>query len=244
MDNNSSNYNKYKISIADDDVHNVISDHYGGNNKNKDCDSYCSILSDSETKTIEIKDFSSREVCYYKMIDKYFKQCTVEKIEKMVNIINKDSEISLRILDWFVTRYSQKYNIYYKINNDVDDFNVHISYKAQLKSFKKRYFDPFRRRKKFYYYYNTQNNEKKSILTTIGQMNFFKWAFDHKVIEYVEERHHIISKAMNKANKEDKKRKKNKTTKSFSSSKSSKSKYSHSTDKKEDDELSIFLSFD
>ena len=125
-----------------------------------------------------------------------------------------------------------------------DDFNVHISYKAQLKSFKKRYFDPFRRRKKFYYYYNTQNNEKKSILTTIGQMNFFKWAFDHKVIEYVEERHHIISKAMNKANKEDKKRKKNKTTKSFSSSKSSKSKYSHSTDKKEDDELSIFLSFD
>jgi len=235
----------YKISIADDNVLNMISNCYDNceTKSNNDCESFdTSGISESDTKTIEIKDFSSREMCYYKLLDKYFKSCSIEKIEKMVNIINKVSEISLRILDWFVTRYSQKYNIYYKINNDVDDFNVHISYKAQLKSYKKRYFDPFRRRKKFNYKYNKDDSEKE-ILTTLGQLNFFKWAFDHKVIEYVELNHNTISKAMNKANKDDKKRKKgnNEKTKVH---KTNKSKNLSGKVKKKEEELSIFLTFD
>ena len=49
--------------------------------------------------------------------------------------------------------------------------------------------------------------KKKCILTTIGQLNFFRWAFSNNVIDYVEKNHKNISKAMNKSNKEDKKRK-------------------------------------
>ena len=72
----------------------------------------------------------------------------------MIDIINGKSEISLRILDWFVTRYSNKYKITIDMGDEEDIFNVHISYKAQLKSYKKKYFDPFRRKKKFFFLNN------------------------------------------------------------------------------------------
>lgn len=153
--------------------------------------------------------FSKKEAFYYKMIDRFFKDCTEEQIVKMLNIINKESEISLRILDWFVTRHSKK-KIDFDLNND-EIFDVHISYKAQLKSYKKTYFDPFRRRKKFYYNYD-KNNTKKQVYTTIGQLNFFRWAISNNIIEYVEKNLTQLTKAMNSSNKEDKKKKQRQTS--------------------------------
>ena len=164
-------------------------------------------------------DLSKKETFYYKIIDRYYKSLNIKKIETMIDIVEGKSKISLRLLDWFVTRYANKYKIRFektesKINNEGDDkfdkkvdkgFNVHISYKAQLKSYKKRYFDPFRRRKKFAYYFD---KEKKTVLcTTIGQLNFFKWAFSNDVIDYVANNYNTISKAMVNTNKLDKTRK-------------------------------------
>jgi hypothetical protein len=146
------------------------------------------------------------------MIDKFFRDCTEDQITKMLNIINKESEISLRILDWFVTRYAKK-KIDFEINGLQRDeiFDVHISYKAQLKSYKKTYFDPFRRRKKFYYSYD-MINAKKNVYTTIGQLNFFRWAISNNIIEYVEKNLSQLTKAMNSSNKEDKKKKQQKSS--------------------------------
>lgn len=154
-----------------------------------------------------ILKFSPREVSYYNTIDKYFRTLQKQKIEKMLDIIEGTSNISLRILDWFVTKYAHTNKVRYKVEQcDEDSFHVHLGYKSQLKTFKKKYFDPFRRRTKFYYNYDKTYKELV-IDTTIGQLNFFKWAFGNKVIEYVEKHIKIISKAMNIANKEDKKRK-------------------------------------
>jgi hypothetical protein len=166
-------------------------------------------LNDRKQKNNITNLFTKKESCYYKMIDKFFKDCTDEQITKMLGIINKESEISLRILDWFVTRYSKK-----RIDFDLgveEVFDVYISYKAQLKSYKKTYFDPFRRRKKFYYCYDKHNN-KKQIYTTIGQLNFFRWAITNNIIDYVEKNLISLTKAMNSANKEDKKKKKYKNS--------------------------------
>jgi len=164
-------------------------------------------------------DLSKKETFYYKIIDRYYKSLDIKKIETMIDIVDGKSKISLRLLDWFVTRYANKYKIRFeksenKINDEADDkfdkkvdkgFNVHISYKAQLKSYKKRYFDPFRRRKKFAYYFD---KEKKTVLcTTIGQLNFFRWAFVNDVIDYVSNNYNTISKAMVNTNKLDKTRK-------------------------------------
>jgi hypothetical protein len=125
-----------------------------------------------------------------------------------VAIVNGDSQISLRLLDWFVTRHSNRNKILIDISSTLID--VHISYKAQLKSYKKKYFDPFKRRTKFNYHFKTTDD---TIQTTIGQLNFFKWAIENNIINFIEANYDCISKDMNQSNKDDKHRKKEKATK-------------------------------
>lgn len=145
-----------------------------------------------------VQFFTKKELCYYKMIDKFYKNCSKDKIVKMIDIIDGISNISLRILDWFVTKFSRR-GIDIVINDET--YDIHINYKAQLKSYKKRYFDPFRRKKRFNYVY-VINNEVRILQTTIGQLNFFKWAINYDIINYVETNFHYITKAMNASNKE------------------------------------------
>lgn len=163
------------------------------------------------TTISSLKIFNKREIYFYNMIDKFYRQCDSTSIIKMIDIINGNSPISLRILDWFVTRYSNKKKLLITIDDIVID--VHISYKAQLKSYKKKYFDPFKRsdklgRGKFEYYFK---NVGKTIQTTIGQLNFFRWALENNILTYIENNYEIVSKEMNSSNKDDKKRKKEKS---------------------------------
>lgn len=172
----------------------------------------------TKSKDDIVKNFSKKEICYYKMIHKFFVSCDSENMTKMVNIINGKSDISLRVLDWFVTKYSKKRieSIQTKESKDSEVFDIRISYKSQLKAYKKRYFDPFRRRKKFLYLMDGKkimddmNYEKDEayVETTIGQLNFFKWAISNNIIKYVETNISQITKAMNASNKEDKNRRK------------------------------------
>lgn len=113
----------------------------------------------------------------------------------ILNILNGNSKISLRIIDWFVTNYSKKFNIHYKLNNNT--FNVYINYKLQLKGYSKKQFDPFCRRDRIEFYYN----ETEYIITTVGQLNFFRWTFINNIIDYIEQHLHIIEKDMNNSYK-------------------------------------------
>jgi hypothetical protein len=161
-----------------------------------------------------VKFFTTKELCHYKNIDKFFRDCHIRNpdiLTSMIDIIESRSEISLRILDWFVTKYSKK-KIPYGINKNTEVFDVRISYKAQLKGYKKRNFDPFRRRDKFYYPcneegYKLENGESKHVLTTLGQLNFFKWAFNNNIITYVEDNLDQIVTEMNNFTKDEKKKK-------------------------------------
>jgi len=209
--------------------------------------------SEPEQNKIEfdpIKFFTNKELCYYKMIDKFFKSCTEEQITKMLAIVNGKSNISLRVLDWFVTRYSKKKSDFNETTNG-ETFDVHISYKSQLKSYRKKYFDPFRRRKKFHYSYD-KTDPSKTFHTTLGQLNFFYWAISNNIIAFVENHVDKILKAMNQSNKEDKKKKetkkknKNKIMRQKKVAQESKQKDVNITAKKtmNDDEVQIVLSFD
>lgn len=100
-----------------------------------------------------------------------------EYIEKMKNIVDQHNVISLRVLDWFITNYSKKNHII--ITNN---FNVYQNYKLMLKSFSKRQFDPFCRKNKIIFYY-TDNDY---IETSCGQLCFFRWCFENKILEYVQ----------------------------------------------------------
>jgi hypothetical protein len=72
-----------------------------------------------------------------------------ENLNKMIRIINGDSEISLRIVDWFVTNYAKKYYTVYEQTSGNEDkqsitrFKVYNDYKLKLKAYSKKRFDPF-----------------------------------------------------------------------------------------------------
>ena len=105
------------------------------------------------------------------------------KIKILKDIIDNKSQLSLRLIDWYVTNYCKQHNIVYILNrkNNKEYFNVYMNYRAQLKAFKKVLFDPFRRRDRILFCYDKNN----CISTTIGQLNFFRWAIDNEVLEHL-----------------------------------------------------------
>ena len=118
-------------------------------------------------------------------------------IEDILPILTGNTRLSIRLIDWFVTNYSKKNNIVYSLeetNNTISKyFNVYTNYKAQLKGYKKKLFDPFCRKRRIPFYYG----DNKCLITTIGQLNFFKWALEYKILEYLENNYNIINIDMN-----------------------------------------------
>ena len=140
---------------------------------------------------------SSQENTLIITLDNFFKNKLY--MDTMLPIVNGYSVISLRALDWFVTNYSKNKKISYLLRSSKTCFNVHYNYKAQLKAFNKKFFDPFCRGNRIPFFYDNEN----CIITTIGQLNFFKWAISNDIIYYVSENLKAIEKNMPKSNKKD-----------------------------------------
>jgi hypothetical protein len=116
-------------------------------------------------------------------------------MDKMLKIITGESKISLRIVDWFSTNYAKKYFTLYSIDES-NRFKVYVDYKLKLKAYSKKRFDPFCRWDRISIPYKGET----CIETTIGQLNFFKWALENKVIQYIEDNYETIEKDMNARN--------------------------------------------
>lgn len=117
-------------------------------------------------------------------------------IDIFLNIINLNSLMSIRLIDYFVTKYSKNNKITYKLNDDntnkEQSFNIYTSYKQQLKAYQKKHFDPFSRGDRIPYFLGEQ-----CIITTIGQLNFFKWLISKKVYDYIKDNFDKIQNEMN-----------------------------------------------
>ena len=137
---------------------------------------------------------------------------------KLVSILSDEKNISLRSIDWFITNYSKKNNVYYNIYKDKDNtlsfeekdnklllnLNVFQSYKSQLRAYSKKKFDPFCRRQRIEFEYE----QGKKIETTVGQLNFFKWAIENLIIDYILLHYSEIEQDMNQSYNQIKKHKK------------------------------------
>tara|TARA_Y100001937_G_C7075484_1_gene310402 strand:- start:358 stop:909 length:552 start_codon:yes stop_codon:yes gene_type:complete len=122
-------------------------------------------------------------------------------LETMLNIINGESSISLRIVDWFATNYAkQKFTVYNL--KDGTRFKVYTDYKLKLRAYSKKRFDPFCRWDRITIPYK----EGKFIQTTLGQLNFFKWALENDVIKYISNNYSDIENDMNSRNSTSKRR--------------------------------------
>lgn len=122
-------------------------------------------------------------------------------INLIVDIVNGKSKLSLRLIDWYVTNYCKNRNIVYLLTkNDKNSkyFNVYMNYRSQLKAFKKVQFDPFRRRDRIVFYYGSD----QTLNTTLGQLNFFRWAIENEVINHLEKNLKIIEEELLHDNKQ------------------------------------------
>ena len=125
-----------------------------------------------------------------------------DNLDKILQIINGQSKISLRIVDWFATNYAKKYFTVYKLSDSEKRFKVYMDYKLKLKAYSKKRFDPFCRWERI----NIPYKNGDYIQTTIGQLNFFKWALENEVIDYINENYNIIEKDMNTRNSSSKRK--------------------------------------
>jgi len=150
--------------------------------------------SDDSDEEIQVKGPKKRKIeCKPEMVisslQKFY--VTHPEINKVITYLNGDAPLSLRIIDWFVTKYSRKNFIRYPLNGQ--EFLVYLSYKGQLKAYSKQYFDPNCRRERIMF----QIPGHESFMTTIGKLNFFRWALESNILEYIEENEEDIRKGYN-----------------------------------------------
>lgn len=118
--------------------------------------------------------------------------------DELYELIQGISGVSLRIIDWFVTHYSKIYNISY-IGPTGRKFNLYIEYRGQLKAYTKLFFDPFRRHDRITFV--LENEPLRTVETTVGQLNFFRWALQNGVIDYIKTNLIKIENAMSAFNR-------------------------------------------
>lgn len=103
-----------------------------------------------------------------------------ENLNALDMAIGNNCCISLRVLDWLTTNYAKSKSVF--IDNGCatgTHFNLYSEYKSCLKAYQKRSFDPFARRDRIVF---QVNNVK--LITTPGQLNFFRWAIKNNVLKY------------------------------------------------------------
>jgi hypothetical protein len=72
-------------------------------------------------------------------------------------------------------------------------FLVYFNYKRELNAYSKRLFDPFCRRERIMF----QARGVEPFVTTVGQLNFFRWFIEKEILEFITTNREAIEKDMN-----------------------------------------------
>ena len=124
-------------------------------------------------------EITTQEQWVLHRLEKFY---TAERLERVKKILSGELNISLRILDWFVTNYSKSNNVSY-VTTTGKHVIVYLAYKSHLKAYSKKMFDPFCRCSRIDFH---------GISTTVGQMNFFAWILEDEVLDYLLEHRDIV----------------------------------------------------
>ncbi len=135
----------------------------------------------SET-IISIDDFTIWENLHYNSILEFYNTCKIDDIKLMFQIINTNKPISLRTIERYITKYCDMEGTVINVDNQYikkDRVHITICYNSFMDTYGKILFDSCRRKRKFIFH-SKQLNE--SILTTLGQLIFFKCCFNYDLI--------------------------------------------------------------
>ena len=104
---------------------------------------------------------------------------------------NKHDVFSLRIIDYACTNYTKSHKILFTPKDHSIPIDYYSDYKNQLKSYSKLLFDPFKRHSRIEFLCNDE-----IIITTIGQLNFFKWFIETKFYQWLEQNIKLVEASM------------------------------------------------
>ena len=168
----------------------------------------------SAAKRVRRGDYATHATAVLSHLLDFFRQNN--NLTKIVPIISGESKLSLSIIDWFVTNYSKQHGTIIEYHNEhsecVDRMMVHLRYRATLNAYRKKNFDPFCRHDRIAvpvdeHMMPCEVSTSMHIETTIGQLNFFKWALETQILDYVSEHHHDIEQDMKRRHSGSKTRK-------------------------------------
>jgi hypothetical protein len=132
-------------------------------------------------------------------LSKYFTEHPKEAL-LLQRLVEGTYPVSLRVIDWFITHYSRLKNVLYWLDEDgtlyetlpphppptLHTFHLYYEYRAQLKSYTKMFFDPFRRHDRISFIIQRTPKGLQTIETTAGQLNFFRWAIQNRLLDYIQ----------------------------------------------------------
>jgi hypothetical protein len=165
----------------------------------------CTYTADIYPLHLEDRSTQRASILFRKVAPFFFTAAGPSYLREMKQIIENQSPISLRLLEWFVITYSKTHTTHYKLQifdkkkgQMVDRiFIVYQSYQECLGKYHKRYFDPTRRKgnglggQKFVFGY--ENDPSTQLETCLKQLVFFKWAFENGVVNYVKRNQSVLA---------------------------------------------------
>lgn len=166
-------------------------------------------MSSNEEDTNEIV---SREEVLLNSLLRFYKQDS-QNLNILAAISKQKTIISLREMDYTVTNYSNNNKVSYKLKNG-SNFNMYLDYKCQLRGYSKKNFDPFCRRQRIYIDFESKTPKfledkeideyklkEDGLVTTIGQLAFFRWAILNEVVDFCFNNKEKIDDEMEKMDK-------------------------------------------
>lgn len=112
------------------------------------------------------------------------------RVEMFSDIVNHKNGLSLRIIDWLITNFSKSFSV--AIESDGLPRNLRRDYHKNLSAHNKKNFDPFARRRRI----NIVLFGNEERVSTIGQLNFFRWFLSKNLCGFLLENKSVIEKHM------------------------------------------------
>lgn len=149
-----------------------------------------------------------------KKVESFFSK--PEHMGKLLPFLHGTSKISLRMVEWFVFTYAMQHTIDWFIGEEY--FNVYLDYQAEMEDNRKQRFDPmgrkWRKEKRkngektevmhVYHGINFYYTDTDYVVSSVGQLNFFRWFIGKGVYEYMIQHFDDLIVEMNKYNSEQK----------------------------------------
>lgn len=135
------------------------------------------ILSDEESMMPSLRDFFSVEYNF-------------DILKEFINSRKpRENKLSFGLLDWFNVNYCKHYGVEYDLTRLGRTRKIYViqAYNAALEGYGKERFDPFARGKSKGGAITLTNDKGESVLTTLRQLNYFRWAIENGVIDYVKQ---------------------------------------------------------